>query len=125
VAALNQDQLATLLEGVDTYLRTTLMTLAAQGLTAFGRGFEIKMVLDPLVLCALATGLLKVPGFEEKAARKAWTRMLIMNKKDRVSGAESSSEGGRALTTLGTTGRGANRTRSGRVTPSPLTSVGP
>ena len=49
VAALNRDQLATLLEGVDTYLRTTMTTLAAKGLTAPGKGFEIKMVLDPLV----------------------------------------------------------------------------
>ena len=48
-------QLATLLEGVHTYLSSTMTTLAAKGLTAPGKGFEIKMVLDPLVLCALAT----------------------------------------------------------------------
>ena len=40
VERLNRVQLATLLEGVHTYLSSTMPTLAAKGLTAPGKGFE-------------------------------------------------------------------------------------
>jgi hypothetical protein len=97
VEGLNRVQLATLLEDVHTYISSTMTTLAAKGLTAPGKGFEIKMVLDPLVLCALATGLSKVPGFEDKEARKAWTRMLLTNKKDPCVGCGVELKGGQSF----------------------------